>query len=102
MVSALCSSKMERTKRFTYDGVEFGWDCIEEMFAWDLQRAKTGLPRRVPGLSESYVYRDIWTRLNVKPAKIMQVGKLSAVCHCVCMYVCVFVFVDSCLATKVL
>ena len=88
MVSALYSSKMERTKRFTYDGVEFGWDCIEEMFARDLERAKAGLPRRVPGLRESYVYRDIWTRLNVKPAKIMQVGKLSAVCHCVCMCVC--------------
>ena len=85
MVSALYSSKMERTKRFTYDGVEFGWDCIEEMFVPDLQRAKAGLPRRVPGLRESYVYRDIWTRLNVKPAKIMQVGKLSAVSLCVCL-----------------
>ena len=81
---------MERTKRFTYDGVEFGWDCIE-MFARDFQRPKAGLPRRVPDLHESYVYRDIWTCLNVKPAKIMQVGKLSAVC----------VFVGSCLATKV-
>lgn len=28
---------------------------------------------RVPGLKESYIYRDSWTRLNVKPAKIMQV-----------------------------
>ena len=74
MVSALYSSKMERTKRFTYDGVEFGWTCID-MFARDLQRAKAGLPRRVPGLRESYIYRDIWTRLNAKPAKITQVGK---------------------------
>ena len=86
MVSALYSSKMERTKRFTYGEVEFGWNCIEEMFARDLQRAKAGLPRRVPGLRESYVYRDIWTRLNVKPAKIMQVCKL-----CVCVCVCVLV-----------
>ena len=73
MVSALYSSKLERTKRFKCDGVEFGWSCIEEMFGRDIQRAKAGLPRRVPGLRESYVYRDIWTRLNVKPAKIMQV-----------------------------
>ena len=28
---------------------------------------------RVPGLKENYVFRDSWTRLNVKPAKIMQV-----------------------------
>ena len=28
---------------------------------------------RVPGLKENYVFRDCWTRLNVKPAKIMQV-----------------------------
>ena len=87
MVSAFYSSKMERTNRFTYDGVEFGWYCIEEMFARDLQRAKAGLPPRVPGLHESYVYRDIWTRLNVKPAKIMQIGKLSAYCVCVCLLV---------------
>ena len=75
MVSALYSSEMEKTKRFTYDGVEFGWTAIEDMFSRDLQRAKAGLPRRVPSLHESYVYRDVWTRLNVKP-KIMQVGKL--------------------------
>ena len=80
MVSALYSSKMERTKRFTYDGVEFGWTAIEDMFSRDLQRAKAGLPRRVPGLRESYVYRDIWTRLNVKPAKIMQVDFACDMC----------------------
>ena len=38
-----------------------------------MQRAQSGSLKRVPGLKESYVYRDIWTRLNVKPAKIMQV-----------------------------
>ena len=41
------------------------------------------------------LYRNIWTRLKVKPAKIMLVGKLSA-------YYCVCVCVGSCLATKVL
>ena len=33
-----------------YDGAEFGWTVIEDMFARDLQRAQEGLPHRVPGL----------------------------------------------------
>ena len=73
MIAALYSSKKGRTKAFMYEGVEFGWEVIEDMFARELTRVDAGLPRRVPGLRESYVYRDIWTRLNVKPAKIMQV-----------------------------
>ena len=32
----------------------------------------------VPGLKESYVNWDPWTRLNVKPAKIM----LVQICRC--------------------
>ena len=58
---------------FSYEGVTFGWSAIEDMFKREVRRARDGIPRRVPGLRESYVYRDIWTRLNVKPAKIMQV-----------------------------
>ncbi len=73
MVAALYSSTAERTKQFSHKGVTFGWSAIEAMFEREVQRAKDGVPRRVPGLKESYVYRDIWTRLNVKPAKIMQV-----------------------------
>lgn len=34
------------------------------------------LARRVPGLRYSFVHRDNWTRLNVLPAKIMQVLKV--------------------------
>ena len=74
MVSALYSSKQERTtKNFVCNGVTFGWSTVEEMFEREMQRAQSGSLKRVPGLKESYVYRDIWTRLNVKPAKIMQV-----------------------------
>ena len=73
MVSALYSSKQGRTKNFVYNGVKFGWSTIEEMFEREMQRAQSGSLKRVPGLKESYVHRDIWTRLNVKPAKIMQV-----------------------------
>ena len=51
-----------------------GWSAIQEMFGRETHRARAGMPRRVPGLRESYVYRDIWTRLNIKPAKIMQVS----------------------------
>ena len=73
MVSALYSSKQERTKNFVCNGVTFGWSTVEEMFEREMQRAQSGSLKRVPGLEESYVCRDIWTRLNVKPAKIMQV-----------------------------
>ena len=38
-----------------------------------MQRAERGISRKVPGLKYAYVYRDNWTRLNVRPAKIMQV-----------------------------
>ncbi len=72
MVAALYSSKRGRTKLFKYEGVEFGWDTIELMFTRE-GRINDAIPRRVPGLRQNYVYRDIWTRLNVKPAKIMQV-----------------------------
>ena len=74
MVSALYSSRDGKTKNFSLGGVRFGWSTIVDMFTREVQRARAGVPRRVPGMRESYVYRDIWTRLNVRPAKIMQVG----------------------------
>ena len=43
------------------------------MYTTNLCRAKRGLSRRVPGLKYSHVVRDSWIRLNVLPAKIMQV-----------------------------
>ena len=50
------------------------------MFAEDLERAENGLSRKVPGLKKyAHVYRDNWTRLNVRPAKIMQVCRVSSV-----------------------
>jgi len=38
-----------------------------------MERAEKGNSRKVPGLKYAFVYRDNWTRLNVRPAKIMQV-----------------------------
>ncbi len=69
MVAALYLSP-NQSKKFKLGNFTFGWIAIERMFD---REAKLGQRRRVPGLKESHVNRDIWTRLNVKPAKIMQV-----------------------------
>lgn len=42
------------------------------MKAREDERCQSGQLRFVPGLLASYIERDSWTRLNVKPAKIMQ------------------------------
>lgn len=55
------------------EGVSFGWDVIVTMWEREKERRDSGQIRLVPGLVESYVERDAWTKLNVKPAKIMQV-----------------------------
>ena len=73
MVAALYSSKTGKTVISVW-GVKFGWETIEGMFEREVQRAKAGVPHWVPGLRESYMYREILTRPNVKPAKIMQVS----------------------------
>lgn len=38
-----------------------------------MARAEQDLSHNVPGLKFAFVYRDNWTRLNIRPAKIMQV-----------------------------
>ena len=78
MIAALYSSP-DRSKKFVLERFTFGWTAIEHMFTREVERAKNGIRRKIPGLKESYVKRDIWTRLNVKPAKIMQV--LYCRCH---------------------
>ena len=91
MISALYSSREGKTKSF-FGGVNFGWFAIQDMFSRKVERARAGVPRRVPELQESYVYWDIWTRLNVKPAKIMQVyAHVHALhVHNVMLYTCMF------------
>ncbi|CAH3032962.1 unnamed protein product [Pocillopora meandrina] len=37
-----------------------------------MERAEMGRSHKVPRLKYAFVYRDNWTRLNVRPAKIMQ------------------------------
>ena len=50
-----------------------GWQPFVDLYNRDQQRIAVGIGRRVPGLRYSYVEKDCWTRLNVMPAKIMQV-----------------------------
>lgn len=73
MIAALYSSRDEGCKEFVHNGVTFGWETIEAVYRSDISRARCGVSRRVPGLKYSHVIRDAWTRLNVLPAKIMQV-----------------------------
>ena len=73
MVNALFSSRIGGTKDFEFGGGTFGWSTIHNMYARECSRRANGLARMVPKLKESYVIRDSWTKLNVHPAKIMQV-----------------------------
>lgn len=76
MIAALHSSRPQGTKSFEQNGVTFGWMSIQKMWERDLRRTNPVMGRQLtslPGMKESYILRDSWTRLNVKPAKIMQV-----------------------------
>lgn len=72
-IAALYSSRNNSTKNFEIDGIGFGWKAIEDQYNRDRIRTDQGCAPRVPGLRYNFVYRDVWTRLNVQPAKIMQV-----------------------------
>ena len=75
MINALFSSQTGGTKGFRHskDGDMFGWKAIIDLYARECQRREMGQARIVPKLRETYVLRDSWTKLNVLPAKIMQV-----------------------------
>ena len=74
MVNALFSSKTGGSKQFQRtDKCTFGWKAIDSLYQRELERAKQSLARMVPRLKETHVLRDAWTKLNVHPAKIMQV-----------------------------
>ena len=79
MINALFSSKGNGTKFFKWGAqyCSFGWDTIIAMYKREVNRAKQQLTRMVPHLKEVHCVRDAWTKLNVSPAKIMQVEKLT-------------------------
>ena len=81
-IAALYSSRSQSTKNFEIDGCGFGWRAVEDQYKRDKLRTDQGCAPRVPGLRYNFVYRDVWTRLNVFPAKIMQVHNLRK-CHLV-------------------
>jgi len=76
MINALHSSQRSGTRDFTLNANQFGWQAIIDMFDRDCSRVKNGNARMIPKLREAYIIRDSWIKLNVAPAKIMQV-KLS-------------------------
>ena len=51
----------------------FGWETINSLYERELKRVSQGQTRMVPRLREAHCLRDAWTKLNVHPAKIMQV-----------------------------
>lgn len=54
------------------------------MYHRECQRRNNGLARMVPHLREIHVLRDAYTKLNVIPAKIMQVRFTSLMCVFTC------------------
>ena len=49
----------------------------QDMYKRECEKMAKGLARSVPKLREIHVIRDSWTKLNVAPAKIMQVQLLG-------------------------
>ena len=74
MINALYSSQNVGTKSFSMGGTDFGWKAIMAMYQRECSRRNKGRARMVPRLREAYILRDAWTKLNVSPAKIMQVS----------------------------
>ena len=75
MINALFSSRCGGTKLFQHsrETSAFGWDAIIEMYKRKVSSAKQQQTRLVPCLKEIHILRDSWTKLNVSPAKIMEV-----------------------------
>lgn len=73
MIAALYSSRPRSSKSFILDGTVFGWETIQKVFTQEMEKAEMEMSRKVRSLKNAYVYRDNWTRVNVRPAKIMQV-----------------------------
>lgn len=80
MINALHSSRQGGTKCFQLHGVTFGWASIISLYERECERVKTGRTRMIPKLKEVHVIRDSWTKLNVTPAKILQVSNEQQ-CH---------------------
>ena len=80
MVNAPYSSRANGgTKQFQLEGNTFGWQAVVDLYLRECERRNKGAARSVPRLREVHVLRDSWTKLNVHPAKIMQVIFLCSI-----------------------
>ena len=78
MINALFSSQSGGTKSFCDENkTNFGWKVIFDLR--ECSRRDSGGARMVPKLRESFVLHDSWTKLNVMPAKIIQVSSQKMV-----------------------
>ena len=76
MINALFSSKPGGSKLFHHaEKSKFGWETINSLYERELERVSQGQTRMVPCIKEAHCLRDAWTKLNVHPAKIMQVRR---------------------------
>ncbi len=73
MVNALYSSRDDGTKYFQLEWNVYGWQAIIDLYLRECELRNKGAARTVPRLREIHLLRDSWTKLNVHPAKIMQV-----------------------------
>ena len=87
MINALFLSRSGGTKLFQcrHETSTFGWGTIIEMYKREVSRAKQQQTHMVPRLKEIHIVRDSWTKLNVSPAKIMQVCSIL-------LFINIFVF----------
>jgi len=76
MINALFSSKENGTKKFNRGDCTFGWKSITDLYKRKLAKSSCGQARMVLKLREAHCLRDSWTKLNVLPAKIMQVNHM--------------------------
>lgn len=75
MINALFSSKTTGSKHFKRaDKCTFGWETINNLYQREIDRVSQNLTRMVPRLREAHCLHDAWTKLNVHPARIMQVS----------------------------
>lgn len=75
LINQLWASQASGAKSFeTREGTNFGWPVIEAMWLREKDKRAHHLIRMVPRLIHSFIKRDPWTKLNVAPAKIMQVS----------------------------
>ena len=80
MINALFFSKTCGTKHFQWFGKpKFGWDTIDNLYKREVSQAQLNCARMVPRLKETHCLRDALTKLNVLPAKIMQVNNVTVV-----------------------